>query len=339
MKEYRFFIAVAVSAGCHAAVLLLALLPPWRSYTPASLMLRGGDNAVTTEFLASVEAVAGPAEPSPTPVTQAEQALRRQVETAAEQLAAAVRELGKIKLPDPPKPPEPQAPVAEPPPEPQPPVAEPPLEPQPPVAEPPPEPKQSEPFIEPVIEATREQIDRSATNLAERMRDLAQTVREASRQCAARQAGGTAARQNQAEQVAHSGPPAGPAGPAAPHGASANGQARGYGNAAVNSRASNGGSGTQGVSGGTQAAGALSLVYPPISRRRGEEGSVILQWQVLARGRCGWVRVVRSSGYQLLDQAAVEAVKNAAFRPAASAGRAVDSVMACTFRFTLSDQG
>ena len=317
MKEYRFYIVFAVSAACHAAGLLtlLSLQSAW-SYTPAWIMLRDGDNAVTTELLVSVEAVAGPTSPAPTPVTQTKQAIRRQVENAAEQLAAAVRELSKIKLPDPPRS----------------------TEPKPSVAELPTEPQPSEPFVEPVIEAVRMRIDHSATNLSERMRDLAETVQEASRQCAAQQARRAAARQEQAEQagqIARAGQPAGA--PALPPPASK--QTRGQGNADVNSRASNGGSGTQGVSGGTRGVGSLSPIYPPICRRRGEEGKVMLQWQVLASGRCGWVKVVQSSGYELLDQAAVEAVKNADFHPAASAGRSVDSVMACTFRFTLTDAG
>jgi protein TonB len=288
MKRYRFLIYFAMSAGCHAAM----LLPGW-SYTPASVMLRRGDNAVTIELLVSVEAVAGPTSPAPTPVTRTEQAIQRQVENAAEQLAAAVRELSKIKLPDPPKPPEPQPPVAVTPPE---------------------------PVIELVIEATQMQIRRSATNLAERMRDLAEAVQEASRQYAAQRA------RHAAETPAPPPPPA-------PK------QTIAQGNADVNSRASNGGSGTQGVLAGAQAVGSLSPIYPPICRRRGEEGKVMLEWQVLASGKCGWVRIMQSSGNDLLDQSAVEAVKNAAFRPAASAGRAVDSAMACTFRFTLTDPG
>ena len=64
----------------------------------------------------------------------------------------------------------------------------------------------------------------------------------------------------------------------------------------------------------------------------------MLEWQVLASGKCGQVKIVQSSGNDLLDQAAVEAVKNAAFRPAAYAGRAVESTMTCSFRFTLTDE-
>jgi len=64
----------------------------------------------------------------------------------------------------------------------------------------------------------------------------------------------------------------------------------------------------------------------------------MLEWQVLASGKCGRVRIAKSSGNDLLDQAAVEAVKKAAFRPAAAAGRAVDSVMGRTIRFKIIDR-
>jgi TonB family protein len=309
MKEYRLYIAIALSAGCHAAM----LLPGW-SYTPASAMVRRGDNAVTLELVESVEAVARPTPPAPTPITRTEQAIQRHVETAAEQLAAAVRELSKIKLPDPPKPPEPVETV----------------EPTPAEIKPP------QPVIEPVIEATQMQIRRSATNLAERMRDLAEAVQEASRQCAE-----VAARQKQAEQLAaqrarhaaHAAETPAPPAPPAPK------QTIAQGNTDFNSRASNGGSGTQGVSAGTQTIGSLSPIYPPICRRRGEEGKVMLEWQVLASGKCGWVRIMQSSGNDLLDQSAVEAVKNAAFRPATRFGQAVDDVKNCSFRFALTDPG
>jgi TonB family protein len=175
-----------------------------------------------------------------------------------------------------------------------------------------------EPVIEPVIEATQMQIRRSATNLAERMRDLAEAVQEASRQYAAQRA------RHAAETPAPPPPPA-------PK------QTIAQGNADVNSRASNGGSGTQGVLAGAQAVGSLSPIYPPICRRRGEEGKVMLEWQVLASGKCGWVRIMQSSGNDLLDQSAVEAVKNAAFRPATRFGQAVDDVKNCSFRFNLTD--
>jgi protein TonB len=283
MKEYRLHIAVALSAACHAAM----LLPGW-SYTPASAMPRRGDNAVTLELVESVEAVARPVPEPARPVAEVKREIQRKVETASEQLAAVIRRIETIKLPDPPT-----APPA-------------PAEPTPP-----------QPVIEPILQATRIRLDRSAEELA---------------QCA--KAAAEAERQRQAELLANAAEPAPlPPAPKAPPE-----QTRPEGTAEVNSIASNGGSGTRGVSAGAQAVGSLCPIYPPICRRRGEEGKVVLEWQVLASGKCGQVRIVTSSGNDLLDQAAVDAVKNAAFRPAASAGRAVDSTMACTFRFTLTDQ-
>ena len=57
-------------------------------------------------------------------------------------------------------------------------------------------------------------------------------------------------------------------------------------------------------------------VYPRLARLRGQEGTVMLEMDVLPSGTSGEVRVARSSGYPLLDQAAVEAVRQWVFRPA-----------------------
>jgi len=49
--------------------------------------------------------------------------------------------------------------------------------------------------------------------------------------------------------------------------------------------------------------------YPPTSRRLGEAGTVVLDVYVLENGRVGDARVKKSSGYERLDQAAVNEVK------------------------------
>lgn len=49
--------------------------------------------------------------------------------------------------------------------------------------------------------------------------------------------------------------------------------------------------------------------YPPVSRRLGEEGRVLLQVLVDPDGRVIDAKVVQSSGYPRLDQAAIEGVK------------------------------
>ena len=57
-------------------------------------------------------------------------------------------------------------------------------------------------------------------------------------------------------------------------------------------------------------------VYPDASRRGGDQGTVVLEVEVLASGRCGTIRVLDSSGHQELDQAALAAVRTWMFRPA-----------------------
>jgi protein TonB len=57
-------------------------------------------------------------------------------------------------------------------------------------------------------------------------------------------------------------------------------------------------------------------VYPRLARERGQEGTVVLEVEVLASGRAGTVRVLRASGHELLDQAALQAVRGWVFRPA-----------------------
>ena len=56
--------------------------------------------------------------------------------------------------------------------------------------------------------------------------------------------------------------------------------------------------------------------YPEAARQAGIEGTVILKIQILENGRSGQVSVYKSSGSDLLDQAAVAAVTNWRFIPA-----------------------
>jgi protein TonB len=75
--------------------------------------------------------------------------------------------------------------------------------------------------------------------------------------------------------------------------------------------------------------------YPTLSRRRGEQGLVVLEVEVLADGRVGHVRVVQSPGYRRLEQAAIDAVRQAAFQPARARNRPVASVVRIPFRFVI----
>ena len=56
--------------------------------------------------------------------------------------------------------------------------------------------------------------------------------------------------------------------------------------------------------------------YPLIARRRGFQGTVVLEVLVNRNGRVADLRVFNSSGYKVLDRAAVESVGDWIFRPA-----------------------
>lgn len=56
--------------------------------------------------------------------------------------------------------------------------------------------------------------------------------------------------------------------------------------------------------------------YPRIMLRRGIEGTVLVSAQVFDDGRCNRVKLKESSGYRLLDEAALSAVESWQFIPA-----------------------
>lgn len=60
--------------------------------------------------------------------------------------------------------------------------------------------------------------------------------------------------------------------------------------------------------------------YPAYARRQGYEGTTLLRVEVTPSGRPGAVRVQHSSGYDVLDDAAVESVKGWTFVPATQGG-------------------
>ena len=79
--------------------------------------------------------------------------------------------------------------------------------------------------------------------------------------------------------------------------------------------------------------GNLAPTYPPAAYRRGEAGTVALWVYVAADGFVDRVKVVKSSGYPLLDQAAVARLRNWHFTPATQGGNPVPSIykIAVTF--------
>ncbi|NGM22330.1 energy transducer TonB [Roseomonas stagni] len=99
--------------------------------------------------------------------------------------------------------------------------------------------------------------------------------------------------------------------------------------------------------GGAQALGAVTAPrplagaanpppeYPYASRLRGEQGRVRLRVQVDQNGRVMEVAVDQSAGFQALDQAALRAVRNWRFQPAARDGQPVVAVAAVDISFRL----
>ena len=106
------------------------------------------------------------------------------------------------------------------------------------------------------------------------------------------------------------------------------------------SRSSRGGGTPTSTEGETRAAAPRANnpapSYPRSSRRRGEEGKVILRVEVLANGRAGTVTVGRSSGFGRLDEAASDAVRRWRFHPAQRQGQPIATVVRIPVRFALN---
>ena len=77
--------------------------------------------------------------------------------------------------------------------------------------------------------------------------------------------------------------------------------------------------------------------YPLAARRMGLQGRVVLHVEVLAGGKCGNIEIHKSSGYIMLDNAALETVKTWRFVPARQAGNSVDKWFMIPVQFSLKD--
>lgn len=75
--------------------------------------------------------------------------------------------------------------------------------------------------------------------------------------------------------------------------------------------------------------------YPYAARLRGQHGRVVLRVEVTPGGGAGAVAVERSSGYEILDRAASEAVRQWRFRPAHRGGVPVAATVQVPVRFDL----
>ena len=83
---------------------------------------------------------------------------------------------------------------------------------------------------------------------------------------------------------------------------------------------------------------AIRPSYPIGARRKGEEGTVILDVSVTADGHAGSVALVGSSGFPELDKAAEQAAEQARFKPGTRNGSPTESAARLTIIFRLRDQ-
>jgi protein TonB len=77
--------------------------------------------------------------------------------------------------------------------------------------------------------------------------------------------------------------------------------------------------------------------YPMVARRMGYHGKVVLDVEVLAEGKAGDVKLHLSSGYDILDNAALQTVKTWRFSPARRFGQAVTQRFLVPIKFSLED--
>jgi protein TonB len=75
--------------------------------------------------------------------------------------------------------------------------------------------------------------------------------------------------------------------------------------------------------------------YPEIARVRGYEGIVVVFAEILPDGRVGNLKIRKSSGYAILDQSAIEAVKPWKFEPAKKSGNPFTVWVALPIKFIL----
>ena len=76
--------------------------------------------------------------------------------------------------------------------------------------------------------------------------------------------------------------------------------------------------------------------YPSQSRRLNEEGTVVLSVFVTAEGMAGAVEIKSSSGFPMLDQSAIDAVKKWHFNPATVDGIPIDESYSLHIPFKLN---
>jgi protein TonB len=80
----------------------------------------------------------------------------------------------------------------------------------------------------------------------------------------------------------------------------------------------------------------ISPPYPLLARRRGHQGTVLLEVLVTTDGKAASIRLSRSSGYSILDRAAIKGVRNWLFYPAKRGDEVFEMWVTIPIRFTLN---
>lgn len=75
--------------------------------------------------------------------------------------------------------------------------------------------------------------------------------------------------------------------------------------------------------------------YPLVARRMGYHGKVVLNVEVLAEGKAGQVLLHQSSGYEMLDNTALQTVKTWRFTPARRFGQPITLWFLVPIKFSL----
>jgi protein TonB len=76
--------------------------------------------------------------------------------------------------------------------------------------------------------------------------------------------------------------------------------------------------------------------YPVRAFRDRAEGTVVVRVEVLASGESGQIVLQKSSGFDLLDQAAIDTIKKWRFKPAMADGQPVSQWVSVPITFRLT---
>ena len=77
--------------------------------------------------------------------------------------------------------------------------------------------------------------------------------------------------------------------------------------------------------------------YPAAARQRGYEGLVLVSAEIEPDGRVGNLSLKKSSGYPILDDSAMDAVRKWLFRPGQRMGVAISMWVDVPVRFALNE--